>query len=616
MLEIGGIIVLGIAAQWLAWRMRVPAILPLILTGLFVGPLSEMIGLDRWINPIQLFGQQNLFGFVSLAIGVILFEGSLTLKMSEIRETGQSIGRLITIGALVTFVLSTLAAHYLMGIGWEISALFAALIIVTGPTVIAPILRNLSLSRNVSTVLKWEGILIDPIGAVAAVLVFKFITAAGHGHASPLHLVQELVTITIVGCCVGYAAARLLGWMIIKHFIPHYLVNVFTLALVMAAFMFSDILAHESGLLTVVVMGMALGNANIPGLKAILDFKESITVLLISILFIVLSANITTDQIDILLQNWRVLLLFLAVVFVVRPVGVFLSTIGSNLSTQEKLFISWVGPRGIVAAGIASLFGLQLMEYIDAGKLELANADMLTPLVFFIVLGTVLLNATSARIMAKVLGVELTESNGVVIIGAHKGARLIGTYLQNAGRHVVLVDNSPAKIEQAKAKGLEAFQANIYNEAIDENVELSDIGYMLVMTGNAGVDNHAMKSFGKTLGENGAYRLPSSAEVRSKKMDNRETLFSPITDESNLNMIASYYPKIHELPLESEDELREHLEKMDSDKTNIPLFMKRAGKLNIMTTDRKVLDFEEGDILVYMGRSLIEVAVETDTEAK
>jgi NhaP-type Na+/H+ or K+/H+ antiporter len=436
MVELASIIILGIFAQWLAWRFKVPAILPLLLIGLAVGPfapywMSEQFlaeGQEKWLNPLHngttgLFPGDNLFFFVELAIGIILFEGGLTLKRNEIASIGSIVGKLISVGSFVTFALSTLAAHFIIDLSWSLSFLFAALIIVTGPTVIAPILRNIPLKKDVANILKWEGILIDPIGALAAVLVYEFLasTVTGHGghggHSGGSFSVDALkhfITLTLEGFSLGTLAAFALKKIIQKHWVPHYLMNVFTLAFVLFVFVSSGLLVADSGLLTVVVMGTVIANIDMPRLDEILYFKESLAVLLVSMLFILLSANISMEDLR-LIMNLKAGLLFLAVILIVRPLGVFLSSIKSSLNLNEKLFISWVGPRGIVAAGIASLFGTKLMnlntEALSEGlAAPFPGAELITPLVFMIVLGTVLLNATTAGFIAGLLGVKITKA--------------------------------------------------------------------------------------------------------------------------------------------------------------------------------------------------------------
>jgi len=382
MIELAGIIILGILAQWVAWRFKIPAILPLILIGLLVGPIaSEFLTDDKtkYIEPIWngtkgLFPGDSLYYFVSLAISIILFEGGLTLKRNEIKNVGPVITKLITLGSAVTFFGAGVLAHYIFDLSWELSFLFSGLIIVTGPTVITPILRNIPLKKDISTVLKWEGILIDPIGALVAVLVFEFISVGG-GSGFTKTALSEFGKIILFGTSFGFTFAHALTFVINKKWIPHYLLNVVSLSVVLLVFVQSETFAHESGLLAVVVMGMVLGNGKLKNLKELLYFKESLSVLLISILFILLSANI--NMVDLmLLYNWKTALLFFLIVLIIRPLGVFLSTYKSNLKFKEKLFISWVGPRGIVAAGIASLFGSKLL------KQGIEGAEYITPLVY------------------------------------------------------------------------------------------------------------------------------------------------------------------------------------------------------------------------------------------
>ena len=534
MVELAGIVILGILAQWVAWRFKIPAILPLILIGLLVGPIAaEYLSEDgtKWIEPIWngkkgLFPGEGLYYFVSLAISVILFEGGLTLKLKEIQNVGSVITKLISLGSLVTFVLAAISVYYIFGLDWELSFLFSALIIVTGPTVITPILRNIPLKKDVSAVLKWEGILIDPIGALVAVLVFEFISVGGGGAFTKTALI-EFGKIVLFGTTFGFTFAHALIFFINKKLIPHYLLNVFSLSVVLLVFVASDIFAHESGLLAVVVMGMVLGNSKVENLKELLYFKESLSVLLISILFILLAANISMENL-LLLANWKTAALFAIVVFVIRPIGVFLSTNKSSLSFNEKLFISWVGPRGIVAAGIASLFGSKLMAKGVAG------AEYITPLVFMIVLGTVLLNATTARFFAKMVGVFLQKSEGILIIGASKVSRLIGDYLRKNNRHVVLVDNNAENVKKAQNIGLNAINTNIYSDSIFDNIELNDVGYLMALTANPDINNYAIDKLGKQFGENGAFRLVSKSEMLDDSNNPKQGLFSHTDDYNSL----------------------------------------------------------------------------------
>jgi len=604
MLELAGIIILGILAQWVAWKLKIPAILPLILIGLLVGPIAaEFLSEDgtKWIEPIWngengLFPGEGLYYFVSLAISIILFEGGLTLKRSEIRNVGPVITKLITLGSAITFFGGGLLAHFIFGLSWQLSFLFSGLIIVTGPTVITPILRNIPLKKDISTVLKWEGILIDPIGALVAVLVFEFISVEGDSGFTKTALI-EFGKIILFGTTFGFTFAHALAFAINKKFIPHYLLNVVSLSTVLLVFVESEIFAHESGLLAVVVMGMVLGNGKLENIKELLYFKESLSVLLISILFILLAANINIEDLE-LLYTWKTALLFAFVVFLLRPLAVFASTHGSKLKLNEKLFISWVGPRGIVAAGIASLFGSKLI------KQGVEGAEYITPLVFMIVLGTVLLNATTARLFASLVGVFLKKSEGILIVGASKVSRLLGHYLVTNNRHVVLIDSNEQNIAKAKELGLEAISTNIYSETLTDNIELNDVGYLMALTGNPDINEYAINKFGEQFGENGSYRLVTTQEMLDDAKNPKEGLFSDKDDYSALLELTRAYPSIQEIDLEDKAHYDKLIKISNEDEDIIPLFVKdNEGELHIISSHNLGFDnIEEGYQLVYLGK--------------
>ncbi len=606
MLELAGIIILGILAQWVAWKFKIPAILPLILIGLFVGPFSTMFSADgnKWIEPvwngsIGLFPGESLFNFVSLAIALILFEGGLTLKKEEIKSVGPVIYKLITLGALVTMITAGIAAHFIIGLNWSLSFLFSSLIIVTGPTVITPILRNLPLKKDISTVLKWEGILIDPIGALVAVIVFEFISLSGdHGTEYTKETLVEFGKIIIIGFSIGFTSAYVFATSLKQRWIPHYLLNVVSLALVLGVFVLSDLFAHESGLLAVVIMGMVLGNMKISALKDVLYFKETISILLISILFILLSANINLSDLE-LIYNWNSLILFGCVVLIVRPLGVFLSSRKSSLTKNEKIFISWVGPRGIVAAGIASLFGLKLTMQ------GVTNANYITPLVFMIVLGTVLLNATTARIVASLTRVILKKSEGILIVGSSAPSRLIATYLKNNNRRVVLIDSNRNNIAMAKEEGLEAIECDIYGDDIFENIELNDMGFLLALTGSNTINEYALKKLKATFGEEGAYRLISGEEMRDPNNNPEEGLFSQTDDFINISEVVRDYPIINEVTIKSYDHYQKIMEATKDEIKTIPVFVKDLDNdIQMIPSNHNQLKVEEGFKLMYIGKKL------------
>ncbi|MCL8008150.1 cation:proton antiporter [Gelidibacter japonicus] len=604
MVELSGIVILGILAQWVAWKLKIPAILPLILIGLLVGPLAaEYLSSDgtKWIQPIyngekRLFPGESLFYFVSLAISIILFEGGLTLRVREIKNIGPVITKLITIGSTVTFFGGAVAAHYIFYLSWEMSFLFSALIVVTGPTVITPILRHIPLKQDVSAVLRWEGILIDPIGALVAVLVFEFISVDVGGAFTKTAFI-EFGKIVLFGSTFGFAFAHGLNFIMNKRLIPHYLLNVFALASVLGVFVLADEFAHESGLLAVVVMGMVLGNSNSPYLKELLYFKESLSILLVSILFILLAANIDMEDLRLVL-NWNMVALFAVVVFVLRPIGVLWSTYKSTLKFNEKIFISWVGPRGIVAAGIASLFGLKL------ARNGVQDAEYITPLVFMIVLGTVILNATTARYIAKLLGVFLKKANGILIVGASKSSRLIGNYLQKNGRRVVLLDNNQINISKAKELGLEGIVSNVYEASLEDNIELNDIGYIIALTGNSDINQFAINRFGKEFGQNGVFRLITADELSDPNYVPKEHIFIQTDDFISLTETTRKHPAIHEIDIQDKKHYESLIDLSEKDENIIPMFLKdELDVLHIISdVDIENEKFTEGWKLVYLGK--------------
>ena len=605
MLELAGIIILGILAQWVAWKFKIPAILPLILIGLLVGPIAATYLSEdgsKWIEPIWngekgLFPGDYLYYFVSLAISIILFEGGLTLKRNEIKNVGPVITKLITLGSAVTFFGAAIIAHYTFNLGWEISFLFSGLIIVTGPTVITPILRNIPLKKDISTVLKWEGILIDPIGALVAVLVFEFISVGGESGFTKTALL-EFGKILLFGTTFGFTFAHALAYAINKKLIPHYLLNVVSLSTVLLVFVESELFAHESGLLAVVVMGMVLGNSKLNNLKELLYFKESLSVLLISILFILLAANINMNQL-LLLYTWKTAALFALVVFVLRPLAVFLSTINSRLKFNEKLFISWVGPRGIVAAGIASLFGSKLL------KQGVEGAEYITPLVFMIVLGTVLLNATTARLFAKIVGVFLKSSNAILIVGASSPARLIAGFLKRKGKRVIIIDSNENFINQAIKEDLEALPVNIYDDDLSDNIELNDVGYLIAITGNDAVNTYALTNFSNEFGEHGAFRLASSLEVVNASEEERKMFFTPNDDYINLSEAFRENPTIKEILIGSKKEYDAILKSLAKEEKSIPLFIQNSKGIYLIT-EFEQQDFEFKNItLSYLGKEIV-----------
>ena len=468
-LSLALILVAGIACQWLAWRMKLPAIIFLLACGVLAGPLLG------WLHPDQLFGNL-LFPFVSLAVAIILFEGSLTLKFRDIAGLEKVIRNLITFGALISWGIATVATRLLLDFSWEIAALFGAIMVVTGPTVIIPMIRSVRPKDNVANVLLWEGILIDPIGAILSVLVYEFIIAGGlQGGLTASLLV--FARILLIGLFLGISGGVLFATLLRKYWVPQFLHNVIALAMVCGIFALSNLFEDESGLLSVTVMGVWLANRKDLELEDILDFKETLSILLISLLFIILAARMNLNEF--LQIGWPAMGVFAAIQFLVRPLSVQLCALGSKLSRAERHLLSWIAPRGIVAAAISALFAIKLEA------IGYQNAAQLIPLTFMVIIGTVLLQSSTAGVIADFLGVREPEARGFLIIGANPVALAIAEALQQNGYRVLLTDQNWSAVREAKRKGLPAYWGNAVSEHAERHLNLVGIGYLLALSTQA-----------------------------------------------------------------------------------------------------------------------------------
>lgn len=453
---------IGFSAQWLAWRIKLPAILFLLLAGIVLGPLSNILQPDALLGDL-------LFPIVSLSVAIILFEGSLTLEFSEIKDQSKIVRRLVSVGALITWIMTAVASFYLFNFEWTVAFLFGALVVVTGPTVIVPMLRTVRPKARIGNVLRWEGIVIDPIGALLAVVVYEYIVSNIGGSALAFFMV------CFIGTLLGLAVGFLLGHMLKKHWLPEYLQNFATIAFVLTTFTVSNALAHESGLLAVTIMGITLANMRGIHVEHILSFKENLTILLISALFILLAARIDLDSIIAL--GWPAIALLALLQFVIRPIAVFVSGAGTDFDWREKALISWIGPRGIVAAAVSGLFALQLEAQ---GNNE--AAQQLVALTFFVIIGTVVLQSATAGFVAKLLGLVEPAPKGALIIGANHVAQAIAEALKSNDFTVLLADPSWENTSEARLKGLPIFYGNPISEQADRNLDLVGIGRLIALS--------------------------------------------------------------------------------------------------------------------------------------
>ncbi|MFP8965725.1 cation:proton antiporter [Pokkaliibacter sp. CJK22405] len=492
----------GLGCQWIAWRIKLPAILLLLLCGIVLGPVGGVI------HPEVLFGDL-LFPLVSLAVAIILFEGSLTLHFNQLRDISKVVRRLVSLGAIITWVVIAAASHWLIALHWDMSFLFGALVVVTGPTVIVPMLRTIRVSARIGNVLRWEGIVIDPIGALLAVLVFEWIISSNAGTGAFSHAAWLFAKVVFVGGFTGAAAGYALGVVLRRHWLPEYLQALGTLASVLAVFTLANTLVHESGLLAVTIMGMWLANMKGVETEDILSFKENLTLMLISALFIILAARLDLEQL------WQLgmpaLALLAVIMFIARPLAVWASTLGSDLTKRERAMIAWIGPRGIVAAAVSSLFALRLEQN------GLEDADILSTLTFAIIIGTVVFQSATARPIARYLGVADPEPNGFIFIGANRVARELAKIFQQNKLPVLLVDPSWENIRDARMAGLRTFHGNPLSRHADTYLDLVGYGRLLALSPQRELNVLASLRYRPEFGRRNIFALQTSKDTRSSQ---------------------------------------------------------------------------------------------------
>ncbi len=527
LLGLACIIILGIAASWLAWRLKLPSILVLLVFGFVAGPATG------FLNPDELFCDL-LLPIVSLSVAVLLFEGGLNLSISELRKTGGVVLKLITIGVLLTWLIGSAAAYFILDLELPLAVLLGAILVVTGPTVILPLLRHLRPSEKVNSILKWEGIVIDPIGAVLAVLVFQAISA-GEGQQAASLIALSIVKTVFFGGVIGVVGALIIVQMLKRYWIPDYLHSVVSLAMVLIAFTVSNYIQEDSGLLTVTIMGIVLANQKSVNVRHIIEFKENLRVLLISGLFILLTARLLLE--DLAKISAGSIALLAVLILVARPLSVALSALGSKINIRERLFISWLAPRGIVAAAVASVFAIRLA---DAGY---AQAELLVPLTFVIIAGTVTVYGLTASPVARWLKVADPDPQGILMVGGHSWARLIAGALKKEGFRILMVDSSWVNISQARMIGISTFYGNILSQYTLDEIELSGIGRLVALTSDNEYNSLATLQLTNDFGRAEVYQLPAGDEEKGEKEVVSEHLRGRLlfSNDTTYNSLARWF---------------------------------------------------------------------------
>ncbi|MEO0795139.1 MAG: cation:proton antiporter [Verrucomicrobiota bacterium] len=507
------ILALGAAAQWIGWRMKIPAILLLLGAGFVVGPITGLL------NPNAVFGDL-VFPMVSAAVAIILFEGGLTLKFHDLRQAGVTIVRLVSVGVAVTWAIAFVLTRQLLGFEPMLSALFAALLTVTGPTVIGPMLRTIRPRGKVKYMAKWEGILNDPIGVILAVLVFE-VLIAGQGADGGEIVLMGLFKTIVFGVGAALVSAGILLGLVRAKLLPEFLHNFFVLALVLGSFNIANHFQEESGLLTVTLFGIILANQNHFDVRHITAFKENLQVLLISTLFIVLAARVDPASIEMI--NLGSLIFLGGLILLVRPVAVLVSTIGSGTNWRERVLLMMLAPRGIVAVALTSLFALKL------GKAGYEEAETMLAVMLLVVVGTVAFYGLLAAPVAARLGLSNLDPQGVLFVGAHDWSINVAKELKSLGVDVVLIDSNRYHIYRASKQEMTAYAGNVFSEEFLEEIDFSNIGHAVALTGNDEVNAFAQTTLREYIERADIYHLlPDSS---SNPQDNQARKMNPLFAE-------------------------------------------------------------------------------------
>lgn len=489
------ILVLGVIAQWLAWRIKLPAIILLSAFGLVAGPVLHVL------QPGLQFGHA-LQTIISLSVAVVLFDGGLNLRFHELKHAATGVRRLIYLGVPISFILYSAATHYIGGLPWPVATVFGAIIIVTGPTVIVPLLRQTKLTRRVASYLKWEAIINDPIGALLAVLVFEYLVYSASGRSSGQVVGNLGIAVAAGGLC-GAGVAYLIGQAFRRHFVPEYLKLPITLASVIGVFVAANAVQEEAGLLAVTVMGIVMGNMRLPNIEEMRRFKEYLTILLVSTIFIVLTADLNPSILSHL--RWDAAFLIVVIMVAARPLAVWIATLGAGMPTRERLLLAWIAPRGVVAVATVGVLAPQLQV---AGY---AGADLLVPLMFALVFTTVLLHGLTLERVARRFGLAAVASNRLLIVGASPWTTDFAQALMEAGANALVVDNSWHRLSAPRLAGVPVYYGEILSETAEAALELHDVGLLIAATSNDAYNALVCTAFAPSMGRGQAFQLPMSA---------------------------------------------------------------------------------------------------------
>ncbi|QUW24024.1 sodium:proton antiporter [Sporosarcina sp. Marseille-Q4063] len=576
------VVLIGILSQWAAWRFRMPAIVVMSVAGLLVGPIFG------WINPQESMG--NLFSpIITFAVALILFEGSLNLDFKEIRGFNKPVLRIITVGAFIAWIAGSLAAYYVAGLSLSVAFIIGGLFIVTGPTVILPLLRQAKLKPRPAAILKWEGIVVDPFGALLAVFAFEFIRFVD-GEVT-LNSFLLFFAASIFAVLLGWGVAHILGVAFERGRVPEFLKSPVLFAVVIFTFVFSDEIMPQTGLLAVTAMGMTMANMHLTSIREIRHFKENISVLLISGIFVMLTASLN-PKVLIEIFNSNIILYVLAMLFIVRPMSIWISTIGTDLTVKEKLLVGWIAPRGIVALTVSGYFATILFDY------GYPDAERLTALTFALVFSTVVLHGFTIGPLAKKLNLTTTEESGILIVGGSRFAAEFAKSVKETGNEVLIIDRTWAGLTHARKLGLNSFVGDILSRKLDYELDLTPYRFMLAMSKIDTYNAHVCEDFEPELGADHLYQTAFhfNHENMSSAVSGGETLFTPAISIYELEDRINTGHVIRKTLITKQYSYTQYLRERD-DKSILLYILRADGAIEFYTPDDE-LQAQAGDTVM------------------
>ena len=586
------IIVVGIFSQWLAWRIQWPSIVIMSIAGLLLGPVLGLF------NPQEALG--SLYSpLISLAVAIILFEGSSSLDVREIRGVSKTVFRIVTFGAFIAWIGGALAAHFIAGLSLEISFIIGGLFIVTGPTVILPLLRNAKLKPRTAAVLKWEGIIVDPFGPLLALFAYEIIKVLTTESLHANYLIHFFLS-AIIAVILGYVIGMVVSLMISKGVFPEYLKTPIIISFLLLCFTVAEVIMHETGMLAVTVMGLTIGRTKhyVSSIgHEVSHFVENISVLLTSTIFILLTASLTRETIAEMF-TWPIIGFVLVMLFIVRPLSIWLSTIGTELSNSEKMLIGWIAPRGIVALSVSGYFATILLNDGHEG------AAMLTALTFALVFITVCAHGFSLRPIAKALHLANDTAPGVLLVGANSFSIALAAYLQKMDLPVLISDSSATQLQPAVNKEIPVYHGQILAEHSEYEVDLTPYETILSLTGDAAFNILVSQSYAPKFGHNHTFTLTSNnyKQEGSNKIPfagKGHLLFHEDAVFTELNKKINTGYTIQEFPLKQKGKL----EKEQLPEDTVPLFIKKKNHTIQLITLRSKIMLDEEDQLVVLQKN-------------